>query len=90
MIVSREGGHNQPSPAGLEYYLPYQTSVVTSGSADETLLIATRRLAAKNPMDWDRHYKNRNRRSRKQAGWDEWIKQGMWLIRPDEPAGGER
>lgn len=84
LIVSREGGHNRPAPAGLEYYLPYQTSVVASGPTGESLLIATRRLAAKNPWDWDSHYRNRNRRFRRQSGWDEWIKHGMWLIRPDE------
>ena len=83
LIVSRLGGHNQAAPAGMEYYLPYQTSVIASAPAGESLTIATRRVSAKNPLDWDSHYRNRNRRFRKQAGWDEWIKQGMWLIRPE-------
>lgn len=85
MIVSRVGGHNQPAPADLEYYLPYQTSVIASGKTGESLLFATRQVAAKNPLDWDTHGRNRSRRYRKQ-GWDEWIKQGMRLVRPEESA----
>jgi hypothetical protein len=50
----------------------------------ESLLIASRRLAAKNPMDWDEHYRNRNRRFRKQPGWEAWIRQGMGLTRQED------
>ncbi|UCC99773.1 MAG: hypothetical protein JSW66_07785, partial [Phycisphaerales bacterium] len=83
MIVSREGGHNKPSPKGLEHYLPYQTSVVSSAGSDETMLVATRRTPAKNDMDLNRYWRNRNRKNRAQKGWYDWIKYGAILISGD-------
>jgi predicted amidohydrolase len=80
MIVSREGGHNQPAPGGLEYYLPYQTSVVKSAGSAETMLVATRKTSARNDMDLTKYWRNRNRRNRAQRGWYEWIKKGALLI----------
>ncbi|MFH1717981.1 MAG: nitrilase-related carbon-nitrogen hydrolase [Planctomycetota bacterium] len=83
MIVSREGGHNKPCPAGIKYYLPYQTSIAESAGAEETIIYATRKTAAKNDMDLDRYWRNRNRKRRAQNGWYEWIKMGAWLIQSD-------
>ena len=51
MIVSREGGHNKPAPQGLEYYLPYQTSIITGAERQETILYATRKTPGRNDMD---------------------------------------
>ncbi|MHC4568361.1 MAG: nitrilase-related carbon-nitrogen hydrolase [Planctomycetota bacterium] len=79
MIVSREGGHDQASPAGIEYYLPYQTSVVKSAGAGETMIFATRRTAGRNDLDLDRHHRNRSRKSRPQRGWFDWIAAGAAL-----------
>ena len=36
MIVSREGGHNKPATCGLEYHLPYQTSIAKSANSAES------------------------------------------------------
>jgi predicted amidohydrolase len=83
MIVSREGGHNKPSPSGLEYYLPYQTSIVTSAGPDETMIVATRKTATRNDMDLTRHWRNRNRKNRAQKGWYDWIRYGAMLIGAD-------
>jgi len=83
MIVSREGGHNKPAPNGLEYYLPYQTSIVKSASSAEILIIATRKTSTRNDMDLFAHWRNRNRRNRTQNGWYEWIKKGTLLIEKD-------
>jgi len=80
MIVSREGGHNKPCPAGIKYYLPYQTSVAESAGAAETMIYAMRKTTAKNDIDLDRYWRNRNRKRRAQNGWYEWIKMGAWLI----------
>jgi hypothetical protein len=79
MIVSREGGHEQASPAGIEYYLPYQTSVVKSAGSGETMIFATRRTARRNDLDLDRHHRNRSRKSRPQRGWFDWIAAGAAL-----------
>lgn len=84
MIVSREGGHEQPSPAGIEYYLPYQTSVVRSAGSAETMIFATRKTARRNDLDLDRHHRNRSRKSRPQIGWFDWIAAGAALT--SEPA----
>ncbi len=81
MIVSREGGHNKPAPPGVEYYLPYQTSVVQRVGSSETMIIATRRTQRSNDMDLARYWRNRNRRNRPQSGWYDWIKLGASLIR---------
>ena len=83
MIVSREGGHNKPAPNGLEYYLPYQTSIVKSASSAEILIIAMRKTSTRNDMDLFAHWRNRNRRNRTQNGWYEWIKKGTLLIEKD-------
>ena len=80
MIVSREGGHNKPAPSGLEYYLPYQTSIVKSAGLGETMLLATRKTLARNDMDINNSWRNRNRKNRAKSGWYEWIKKGVWLI----------
>ncbi len=79
MIVSREGGHEQPSPAGIEYYLPYQTSVVESAGPEEAMIFATRKTAERNDLDLDRHHGNRGRKSRVQSGWFDWIAAGAAL-----------
>ena len=63
MIVSREGGHNKPTPAGLEYYLPYQTSIVKSAGSAETMIVAARRTSARNDLDLTGNWRNRNRKS---------------------------
>ena len=83
MIVSREGGHNKSAPSGLEYYLPYQTSIVRSAGRGEEMIVATRKTEAKNDMDLVRYWRNRNRKSRSQKGWYDWIKKGAMLIRAD-------
>jgi len=83
MIVSREGGHNKPAPSGLEYYLPYQTSIAKSAGPGEAMIVATRKTAAQNDMDLARYWRNRDRRNRPQKGWYDWIKYGATLIRPD-------
>jgi len=86
MIVSREGGHNKPAPSGLEYYLPYQTSVIKSAGSTETMIVATRKTSAKNDMDLIKYWRNRNRRDRAQSGWYEWIKKGTSLVEKDADA----
>jgi len=83
MIVSREGGHNRPRPGGLQYYLPYQTSIVKSAGLGETMIYATRKTMARNDMDLAKYWRNRNRKERTQSGWYEWIKKGVWLIEKD-------
>jgi len=83
MIVSREGGHNKPAPSGIEYYLPYQTSVAKSAGLGEEMITATRRTEAKNDMDLVRYWRNRNRKNRSQKGWYDWMKKGTMLIRPE-------
>jgi predicted amidohydrolase len=83
LIVSREGGHDQAAPEEIEYYLPYQTSIVKSAGRDEAMISATRRTARNSDMDLNRHWRNRNRRRRAQRGWHEWIKEGAWVIGGD-------
>ena len=83
MIVSREGGHNKSAPSGLEYYLPYQTSIVKSAGSAEIMIIATRKTFTRNDMDLIAYWRNRNRRNRTQNGWYEWIKKGTLLIEKD-------
>jgi predicted amidohydrolase len=83
MIVSREGGHNKSAPNGLEYYLPYQTSIVKSAGPTETMIFAVRRTSARNDMDLIRYWRNRNRKSREQSGWYEWIERGALLVETD-------
>jgi predicted amidohydrolase len=83
MIVSREGGHNRHAPSGLEYYLPYQTSVVASAGSTETMIFAVRRTSARNDMDLIKYWRNRNRKNRTQSGWYEWINRGALLIDED-------
>ena len=92
MIVSREGGHNQPAPKGIEYYLPYQTSVVKSAGAEPTLIVATRRTSTANNMDLTRLWRNRNRRQGGQPARYDWIKYGAMLSDADlaEIAGKDR
>ena len=80
MIVSREGGHNQAAPAGIEYYLPYQTSIVRSAAAEETIIYGTRQTTYTNNWDLQRHWRNRNRRARPQRGWHDWMATGAQLI----------
>jgi len=83
MIVSREGGHNQPAPKGVEYYLPYQTSVVRSAGAEPTMIVATRETAAANDMDLLRFWRNRNRRRGSRPARFDWIRNGAALISED-------
>ncbi|MDH4238864.1 MAG: hypothetical protein OEW48_04820, partial [Phycisphaerae bacterium] len=83
MIVSREGGHNRPAPSGLEYYLPYQTSIVKSAGSTETMIFAVRRTSAGNDLDLIKYWRNRNRKNRAQSGWYEWINRGALLIDED-------
>lgn len=80
MIVSREGGHNQPAPKGLEYYLPYQTSIVKSTGAAPAMIFATRRTSSANNMDLARFWRNRNRRKGGQPARYDWITGGTALI----------
>ena len=83
MIVSREGGHNQSAPKGIEYYLPYQTSVVESSGRGPTMIVATRKTRSTNNMDLRRFWRNRNRR---QGGLPErydWMSIGAALIHGD-------
>ena len=79
LIVSRQGGHEQAAPAGIEYYLPYQTSLVKGAGTAETMICATRRTTRSNDLDLDRHHRNRDRRSRPQQGWYDWITLGAGL-----------
>jgi len=83
MIVSREGGHNRSAPSGLEYYLPYQTSIAKSAGSDETTIFATRKTTTRNDMNLIEYWRNRNRRNRTLRGWYEWIKKGALLIEKD-------
>jgi len=85
MIVSREGGHNKPAPKGLEYYLPYQTSIVKSAGSTETMIVATRKTSARNNLDLHSNWRNRNRRNRAQNDWYDWIKKGALLIESSGP-----
>jgi predicted amidohydrolase len=80
MIVSREGGHGKPSPEGIIHYLPYQTSVVKRAGSEESLIYGTRKTSAKNNLDLMSNWRNRNRKSRSQKGWYDWIKSGAALI----------
>ncbi len=84
MIVSREGGHEQPAPPGIEHYLPYQTSVVKSAGSAEAMIFATRRTARRNDLDLERHHRNRGRKYRPKSGWVDWIAAGAALT--TEPA----
>jgi len=77
------GGHNKPCPGGLEYYLPYQTSIVKSAGLGETMIYTTRKTVARNDMDLTKHWRNRNRKRRAESRWYEWIKKGVWLIEKD-------
>lgn len=79
MIVSRDGGHNKPAPKNLEYYLPYQTSIIKSASSDETIIYASRKTSAWNNMDLKRNWRNNYRRDRIQKGWCDWIKFGAQI-----------
>jgi len=90
MIVSREGGHNKPCPAGIKYYLPYQTSIAESAGTSQTIIYATRKTAAKNDMDLTRYWRNRDRKRRAQSGWFDWIKMGAHLIQSESTASGEK
>jgi predicted amidohydrolase len=83
LIVSREGGHNQAAPADVEHYLPYQTSIIKGARTGEAMLCATREAPPTNSMDLDRHWRNRNRRRRKQTGWHDWMASGARLIGGD-------
>jgi len=83
MIVSREGGHNRPAPEAVEYYLPYQTSIVRSTAAAETIVSATRKTPRANDLDVNRHWRNRNRKARSEHGWHEWIRHGVRLVGGD-------
>ena len=83
LIVSREGGHEKPAPPGIEHYLPYQTSIVTGAGAGETILYATRRTGTRNSQDIDRYWRNRNRKSRAETGWHDWIKVGAAAVGGD-------
>jgi hypothetical protein len=83
MIVSREGGHNQPAPEGIEYYLPYQTSIVKRAGAEPAMILATRRTSAANNMDLARYWRNRNRRKGGQPARYDWIRGGAALIGGD-------
>jgi predicted amidohydrolase len=83
MIVSREGGHNQPVPQGIKYYLPYQTSIAADAGPRETMIYATRKTTANNDMDLTRYWRNRNRKRRLQPAWYDWIKTGANLIHSD-------
>ncbi|MBC8872279.1 MAG: hypothetical protein H8E44_22845 [Planctomycetes bacterium] len=85
MIVSREGGHNQPAPKGVEYYLPYQTSVVKSAGAGPAMIVATRKTATANNMDLARFWRNRNRRQGSRPARCDWITGGAALISGDGP-----
>jgi len=85
MIVSREGGHNQPTPKGIEYYLPYQTSIIKKAGASESLIYATRKTKRRNNLDLKLHFRNRDRKSRLQRGWYDWIKKGALVITEDIP-----
>ncbi|MHC4398482.1 MAG: carbon-nitrogen hydrolase family protein [Planctomycetota bacterium] len=80
MIVSREGGHNQPAPEGVEYYLPYQTSIAKSAGPSEKMIRATRTTSRANNLDLHRHWRNRNRKGRAQQGWHDWIRKGASLF----------
>jgi predicted amidohydrolase len=89
MIVSREGGHNKPAPVGLEYYLPYQTSIAKSAGSTETMIFVTKMTSARNDMDLKAYWRNRNRKNRAQSGWYDWIKKGTLLIEsPDSQYNG--
>ena len=83
MIVGREGGHNQPSPVAIKYYLTYQTSVAESAGPQETLIYVTRKTTANNDMDLTRYWRNRNRKRRVQSDWYDWIKMGAHMIHSD-------
>jgi len=83
MILSREGGHNQPCPEGIKYYLPYQTSIAESAGPRETMIYVTRKTTANNDMDLTRYWRNRNRKRRIQSGWYDWIKMGAHMIDSD-------
>lgn len=83
MIVSREGGHNQPAPSGLEYYLPYQTSVVKSAGRGPAMMLATRKTNSANNMDLAQFWRNRNRRQGGQPARYDWISNGAALISGD-------
>ena len=80
MIVGREGGHNKPAPNGLEYYLPYQTSIVKSAGSTETMICAARKTSTRNDMYLTGYWRNQNRRNRAQSGWYEWMETGALLI----------
>ena len=80
MIVSREGGHEKPAPDWIEYYLPYQTSIVKSAGCDEKMIFAIRRTTERNDLDLGRHFRNRNRKSRPQSGWYDWIAAGAAMV----------
>jgi hypothetical protein len=59
--------------------------VVCRATTVETILYATRRTSAFNIQDLNRHWRNRQRKSRTERGWHEWIKAGAWLIDADVP-----
>jgi len=44
------------------------------------MIVATRKTTARNDMDLTKYWRNRNRRSREQSGWYEWVKIGASLI----------
>jgi hypothetical protein len=47
------------------------------------MLFATRKTLAGNDMDLNKSWRNRNRKSRAESGWYEWMKKGVWLIEKD-------
>jgi hypothetical protein len=84
LLVSREGGHNQPSPPGVECYLPYQTSIIDQAGREERILVATRKTPPANSRDLNNR-QNRARRERAEDGWIDWIKTGVRLIESEAP-----
>lgn len=80
MIVCREGGHNRPSPSDVEYYLPYQTSIVCSSSADPATITASRKVRTYNTRDLDHHWRNKNREQGSNPARKDWIVGGATLI----------
>jgi len=47
------------------------------------MLFATRKTLARNDMDLNNYWRNRNRKNRAESLWYEWIKKGVWLIEKD-------
>ncbi len=76
MIGIRVGGHNIPDPGGIETYLPYTSSILTSAGSGQEILYGTYTATrTNNTLSWLNSVRKNSR-----PEWFEWIKKGVNII----------